>query len=141
MSLEEALTFSGYRVLPSTILLSGMARRQEAHYLCAGKGNFGVFGVMDWCCGTGVEGEDDVMDDVAKEAEKRDVKGRVKRGKRRLSKVARRKHNGGEQEEVEGMESRGGSGSSGSSSNGNGKINGTREVAKGRRSRSRRTRK
>ena len=100
VSLEEAFSFSGYSVLPSTILLSGMARRQEAHYLCKGKGNFGVFGVMDWCCST-VVGEDDVVDDVVEEAGKRDVGGKVKRGAKRLEATSGGQEEGKDVEEKE----------------------------------------
>ncbi|KAJ9628034.1 hypothetical protein H2203_003255 [Taxawa tesnikishii (nom. ined.)] len=76
-SLEELLLFSGYSVLPSKILVAGMARRTEAHYASSGKGSFGSLGLLDWVCGTGCKGEESFVDDLKDEAEKRDVKGKV----------------------------------------------------------------
>ncbi|KAK8196636.1 hypothetical protein M8818_006801 [Zalaria obscura] len=77
-SLEELFIYSGYSVLPSQILLSGMARRTETHYATGGKGNFGHWGVMDWVCGTSCKGDEtDVLDDVREEADKRHVRRKV----------------------------------------------------------------
>lgn len=76
-SLENLLIYSGYDVLPSRIILPGMARRVDAHYATGGTGGFGHWGVMDWVCGTGCPGEADVMEDLHDEAEKRDVRGKV----------------------------------------------------------------
>lgn len=83
VSLDDALTYSGYAVLPSTILLSGMARRHETHYMNGGDGNYGVFGVLDFMLGTSV-GEGDVMDDVMAEGKKRDVGGKAQRASDRM---------------------------------------------------------
>ncbi|KAF2873733.1 hypothetical protein BDV95DRAFT_489073 [Massariosphaeria phaeospora] len=70
-SLEETFTYSGYNVLPSTIMLRGMARRNDAHMMSKGKGNYGPFGVLDWAHGTTLGG--DVMDDLHKEMDKHNV--------------------------------------------------------------------
>ena len=67
-SLEEVFTYSGYNVLPSTIMLKGMARRVDAHMMSEGKGNYGPLGVMDWFHSTTVGA--DVMDDLQEEIEK-----------------------------------------------------------------------
>lgn len=77
-SLETLALHSGYAVLPSQILLAGMARRCDAHYATGGKGNYGHWGVLDWACGTGCAGdESDLMEDVRDEVQKKDVRRRV----------------------------------------------------------------
>ncbi|ORY09693.1 hypothetical protein BCR34DRAFT_602690 [Clohesyomyces aquaticus] len=70
-SLEELFTYSGFSVLPSTIMLRGMARRTDAHMMSQGKGNYGSIGVLDWTHGTTLGA--DVMDDVREEMDKHDV--------------------------------------------------------------------
>ncbi|KAK7538534.1 uncharacterized protein J3D65DRAFT_332528 [Phyllosticta citribraziliensis] len=72
VSLEEFFVYSGYSVLPSGIMLSGMARRADTHALTGGKGNYAPLGVLDWLHGTSVGS--DVSDDVRQELEKHDVK-------------------------------------------------------------------
>jgi hypothetical protein len=74
-SLEEMFIYSGYTILPSTIMLRGMARRTDAHMLSQGKGNFGPVGVLDWYHGTTLGA--DVIDDLKEEADKHDVQGRA----------------------------------------------------------------
>jgi hypothetical protein len=74
-SLEEVFTYSGYNVLPSTIMLRGMARRTDAHMMSEGEGNFGPLGVLDWCHGTTLGA--DVVDDLRTEMEKHDVQERT----------------------------------------------------------------
>jgi hypothetical protein len=74
-SLEELFTYSGYTILPSTIMLRGMARRTDAHMMSEGEGNFGPLGVLDWCHGTTLG--KDVMDDLKAEMEKHDVQDRA----------------------------------------------------------------
>lgn len=76
VSLEDALIYSGYTVLPSTILLTGMARRQEKHLASGGRGNFGPYGFLDWLHGTSVD-DYDVFDDIRAEAGKHDVQGKA----------------------------------------------------------------
>ncbi|KAG9595480.1 sterol desaturase family, partial [Aureobasidium melanogenum] len=74
ISLEQFFIYSGYSVLPSQILLAGMARRTDSHYTNGGKGNYGNWGVLDWIFGTGCPGDADVVDDVQDEVDKRNVK-------------------------------------------------------------------
>lgn len=76
-SLEQLFVYSGYDVLPSRILLAGMARRADAHYATKGAGNFGHWGVMDFVCGTGCGGESDIVDDLEDEAESMNTKERI----------------------------------------------------------------
>ena len=75
ISLEECLTYSGYSYLPSTIMLPGMARRVDNHFLVKGQGNFAAFGVVDWVNGTAVG--HDVIADMKAEWDKRDGDQRV----------------------------------------------------------------
>jgi hypothetical protein len=70
-SLEETFVYSGYNILPSTIMLRGMARRTDAHMMSEGEGNFGPFGVLDWVHDTTLG--KDVIDDLKLEAEKHGV--------------------------------------------------------------------
>ncbi|KAG2170000.1 hypothetical protein JADG_009739 [Aureobasidium aubasidani] len=77
VSLEQFFIYSGYSVLPSQILLAGMAQRTDSHYATGGKGNYGHWGVLDWIFGTGCPGDADVMDDVQEEADKRGVRQRA----------------------------------------------------------------
>lgn len=64
VSLEELLIYSGYSILPSMILVKGMARRVDNHFLSCGKGNFGAFGAVDLISGTSVGGN--VVEDLQK---------------------------------------------------------------------------
>ncbi|CAD0096707.1 unnamed protein product [Aureobasidium vineae] len=77
VSLEQFFIYSGYSVLPSQILLAGMARRTDSHYATGGKGNYGNWGVLDWIFGTGCPGDADVVDDVQDEVDKRGVRERT----------------------------------------------------------------
>ncbi|KAL1962690.1 hypothetical protein VTN77DRAFT_9234 [Rasamsonia byssochlamydoides] len=52
VSLEETFTYSGYKHLPTGFLLGGIARRVEQHVIGGGGGNYGVWGVLDWLCGS-----------------------------------------------------------------------------------------
>lgn len=80
-SLEDLFVYSGYAVLPSNILLLGMARRTDEHFAVVDEGkaagNFGRWGVMDFVCGTTCQEGDDAADDLHKEAEKHGVKDRA----------------------------------------------------------------
>lgn len=67
--LEELMTYSGYSIMPSSILLPGMARRTDTHFLCKGEGNFASYGALDWVSGTSVGS--DVTDDMRAEWDKR----------------------------------------------------------------------
>ncbi|KZM23911.1 uncharacterized protein EKO05_0009257 [Ascochyta rabiei] len=73
-SLEETFVYSGYNILPSTIMIRGMARRTDAHMLSEGDGNYGSIGVLDWCHGTTLG--KDVIEDLKAEMEKHDVEGK-----------------------------------------------------------------
>jgi hypothetical protein len=70
-SLEETFVYSGYNILPSTIMLRGMARRTDAHMMSEGEGNFGPFGILDWVHDTTLG--KDVVDDLKLEMEKHGV--------------------------------------------------------------------
>lgn len=70
-SLEETFVYSGYNILPSTIMLKGMARRTDAHMMSEGEGNFGPFGALDWVHDTTLGR--DVVDDLKMEMEKHGV--------------------------------------------------------------------
>lgn len=80
-SLEDLFVFSGYAVLPSSIILLGMARRTDEHFAVVDEGkavgNFGRWGLMDFVCGTTCAGEDDAMEDMHQEAEKHNAKERA----------------------------------------------------------------
>ncbi|KAK3056137.1 hypothetical protein LTR09_002643 [Extremus antarcticus] len=80
-SLEELFVYSGYSVLPSSIILGGMARRTDEHFAVVHKGkttgNFGRFGILDLVCGTTCSNEDDAVDDMQAEAEKHNVQERA----------------------------------------------------------------
>jgi hypothetical protein len=72
------MTYSGYSVLPSAILVKGMARRVDTHFLTHGDGNFSAFGLLDWSCGTGIG--NDVVDDLKLEWKKHDMDDKVQQG-------------------------------------------------------------
>ena len=74
-SLENLVTYSGYSVLPSGILLPGMAKRIDNHFLVRGEGNYAAFGALDWCHGTSVGR--DVVDDFRAEWDKHDGDGKM----------------------------------------------------------------
>ena len=79
--LEDLFVYSGYAVLPSNIVLLGMARRTDEHFAVVDEGkapgNFGRLGVLDFIFGTTCVGVDDAADDLYKEAEKHNVKERT----------------------------------------------------------------
>jgi hypothetical protein len=74
-SLEETFVYSGYNMLPSTIMLKGMARRTDAHMLSEGEGNFGPFGILDWAHDTTIG--KDVVDDLKAEMQKHHLEDRA----------------------------------------------------------------
>ena len=67
VSLEETFAYSGYNVLPSGLILGGIARRQERHLMNNGEVNFGCFGALDFALGTGLG--QDVVEDVTEEVQ------------------------------------------------------------------------
>ncbi|KAI4237922.1 MAG: hypothetical protein LQ349_001463 [Xanthoria aureola] len=91
VSLEETFAYSGYNVLPSGLILGGIARRQERHLMGEGKGNYSCLGIVDFVAGTSL-GED-LMEEITEEAENNHVqerlKGRVKRGGRKAKSRSR----------------------------------------------------
>ncbi|KAL8661145.1 MAG: hypothetical protein Q9202_005860 [Teloschistes flavicans] len=76
VSLEETFAYSGYNVLPSGLILGGIARRQERHLMGEGKGNYSCLGIVDFVAGTSL-GEN-MVEDVREEAENNHVRERVK---------------------------------------------------------------
>ncbi len=86
ISVEETFAFSGYNVLPSAFILGGMARRQEQHLMGGGHGNYGCFGLMDFCMGTslGTDLADDVMDEAEDKQVGRRAKGKLRRAGNRV---------------------------------------------------------
>ena len=85
ISVEETFAFSGYNVLPSAFILGGIARRQEKHLMEGGHGNYGCFGLMDFCMGTslGTDLADDVMDEAQDNKVARRAKGKLRRADNR----------------------------------------------------------
>ncbi|KAI9673539.1 MAG: hypothetical protein M1829_004046 [Trizodia sp. TS-e1964] len=90
ISCEEAFSYSGYSTMPS-ILLGGIARRQDLHMASRGEGNFAPWGILDWINSTSVGA--DIGDDIAEELDQQDiqrkwedakVKGKEKVSRRRL---------------------------------------------------------
>jgi hypothetical protein len=77
-SFEELMVYSGYSVLPSTILVKGMARRIDLHFLSSGKGNFAAFGAVDWICGTSMGKP--IVEDLQKEWDKHNMDDKVQDG-------------------------------------------------------------
>lgn len=81
VSLEDLFVYSGYAVLPSSILVAGMARRTDAHFdvVQSGKevGNFGHLGLLDFVFGTTCKKEVDVVDDVQGEVDKHNMQQRI----------------------------------------------------------------
>ena len=83
-SLEDLFLYSGYAVLPSSIMLAGMARRTDAHFLSVtdgaqDEGNYGHMGVLDFVCRTTCKGQGDVASDLAKEVADHDIQDRVEK--------------------------------------------------------------
>ena len=87
ISVEETFAFSGYNVLPSAFILGGIARRQEKHLMSGGEGNFGCFGLIDFCMGTSLG--TDLLDNVIDEADDKQVARRTKGKLRRAGNRAR----------------------------------------------------
>lgn len=52
VSLEETFASSGYKTLPTGFFLGGVARRAEMHVIRSGNCYYGVWGILDWLCGT-----------------------------------------------------------------------------------------
>lgn len=85
-SLETLFIFSGYAVLPSSIVLAGMARRTDAHFLTAASGrescNFGHWGILDFILGTSCKGTASIFEDMQDEAQKHHLEERAQKAAR-----------------------------------------------------------
>ena len=74
MSLEETFVYSGYNILPSGLILGGIARRTDIHFLTEGKGNYSS-GILDWVGSTSLG--QDFIEDIGDEAEAHDWEGKA----------------------------------------------------------------
>lgn len=87
-SLETLFLCSGYAVLPSSIVLAGMARRTDAHFITASTGkpgdtsNFGHWGILDFVLGTNCKDTASVFDDLQDEAQKHRIEERAQKAAR-----------------------------------------------------------
>ncbi|KAM0722941.1 hypothetical protein Q7P37_001139 [Cladosporium fusiforme] len=87
-SLETLFINSGYAVLPSSIVLAGMARRTDAHFITAAASdktqtcNFGHWGIMDFISGTNCKDTASVFDDLQDEAQKHRIEERAQKAAR-----------------------------------------------------------
>ena len=84
-SLEELFIYSGYAVLPSSIILAGMARRTDAHFATASQkdaSNFGNTGLLDLVCGTNCKDAASVLDDLRDEAQNHRIEERASKAAR-----------------------------------------------------------
>ena len=85
-SLETLLIYSGYAVLPSSIVLAGMARRTDAHFVTAAAKrepcNFGHWGILDLLMGTNCKDTASVVDDLQDEAHKHRFEERAQKAAR-----------------------------------------------------------
>ncbi|KAK5130220.1 hypothetical protein LTR08_002305 [Meristemomyces frigidus] len=83
VSLEDLFVYSGYAVLPTSIMLAGMARRTDAHFAAVKDGrevgNFGNLGILDLVCRTACKEEANVVDDMQSEAENYALQQRVEK--------------------------------------------------------------
>jgi hypothetical protein len=85
-SLETLFIYSGYAVLPSSIVLAGMARRTDAHFVTAASKrepcNFGHWGILDLLLGTNCKDTASVIDDLQDEAHKHRFEERAQKAAR-----------------------------------------------------------
>lgn len=85
-SLETLFIYSGYAVLLSSIVLAGMARRTDAHFITAARKsetcNFGHWGILDFVLGTSCKDTASVLEDLQDEAQKHRVDERVHKAAR-----------------------------------------------------------
>lgn len=85
-SLETLFIYSGYAVLPSSIVLAGMARRTDAHFITTARGletcNFGHWGILDFILGTNCKDTASVFDDLQEEADKHRFEERARKAAR-----------------------------------------------------------
>ncbi|KAM0702697.1 hypothetical protein Q7P35_010129 [Cladosporium inversicolor] len=85
-SLETLFIYSGYAVLPSSIVLAGMARRTDAHFVTAASGsqscNFGHWGILDFVLGTSCQDTASIFEDLQDEAHKHRLEERAQKAAR-----------------------------------------------------------
>jgi hypothetical protein len=85
-SLETLFIYSGYAVLPSSIVLAGMARRTDAHFVTAASGsqscNFGHWGILDFVLGTSCKDTASIFEDLQDEAHKHRLEERAQKAAR-----------------------------------------------------------
>ncbi|OQO12250.1 hypothetical protein B0A48_02891 [Cryoendolithus antarcticus] len=85
ISLEDLFINSGYAVLPSSIILAGMARRTDAHFVTAKRGdvcNFGHTGLLDLVFGTACKDTTTLAGDLEEENEVHHLGERARKGAR-----------------------------------------------------------
>lgn len=93
---------SGYAMLPTGLILGGIARRNERHIMAADghEGNYGAYGLIDLLAGTNL-GDNDLFDDVREEAEKRDIetrsKAKIKEAQKKVRRLRDRARRAGEE--------------------------------------------
>ena len=102
ISLEEVFAYSGYNVLPSALILGGMARRQERHLMGIGDGNYGCFGLADVLMGSslGTEFFGDLMDEADEKWITNTAKGKAKGLSGKAKPHKRRQKEGRDDEEI-----------------------------------------
>ena len=85
-SLETLFIYSGYAVLPSSIVLAGMARRTDTHFVTASSGsqscNFGHWGILDFVLGTSCKDTASIFEDLQDEAHKHRLEERAQKAAR-----------------------------------------------------------
>lgn len=92
ISLEETFAYSGYKTMPISFFIGGIARRVDSHLASNGEGNFAALGIMDWIFGTTLgndsEDEEESVDFSEAAAEVSDLADRVVRRRPRRSQAA-----------------------------------------------------
>ncbi|EAS31485.1 sterol desaturase family [Coccidioides immitis RS] len=71
ISLEETFAYSGYKAMPTSFFIGGIAKRVEMHLTNSGNGNYSPWGIMDWIFGSSIG--DSVADDSLEDTEEFDV--------------------------------------------------------------------
>ncbi|EFR01527.1 sterol desaturase [Nannizzia gypsea CBS 118893] len=71
VSLEETFAHSGYKPMPTSFFIGGIARRIDQHLLHGGHGNYAPLGVMDWLFGTSIG--DELEDDIPEQSNRESI--------------------------------------------------------------------
>lgn len=97
ISLEETFGYAGYKPMPMSFFIGGIARRIDLHLASKGSGNFSPWGIMDWIFGSTVqedsgEGGTDYSSDGTDvdELARQILEKRKKRGQSKKSQTRRR---------------------------------------------------